>query len=389
MNPAILQEDVQDFIKSFGGDTTALAFKGSPFPNVPITELIEQIVGYRKAEKKLPNWHHSPGIYYPHKLNLEQCSSETTAKYKASLVKGNSLVDITGGFGVDVYHFASHFEKVYHFEQDERLSAIAKHNFNALGIHNVATECVDGLKGIQDHTFDVIYTDPARRHASKGKVFFLKDCEPDVVSHLDFLLERCDTLLLKTSPMLDITAAIADLKYVKEIHIVAVENDVKELLWIVQKRVEGTINMVTCNFTKEKAQLFECPVGGEYDLSFEMPGKYLYEPNAAIMKSGNFGAVARTYGLGKLHTHSHLYTSEALKDFPGRVFDILEVIPYQKKNMAPFKNTKANVATRNFSENVASLRKKWRIADGGDVYLFFTTNANNERVVLKCKKVGK
>ncbi|MBX2827630.1 MAG: class I SAM-dependent methyltransferase, partial [Flavobacteriaceae bacterium] len=198
MKPAILQEEVQEFIRDFDGDIATLAFKGSPFPNIPITELLEQIDGYRKTEKKLALWHRTPGIYFPKKINLEQCSSQVTAEYKASLVSGTSLADITGGFGVDVHYFASGIDKVFHFEQDEHLSLIAKHNFKVLEDANVQTQCIDGLKGIADRTFDVIYADPARRHSSKGKVFLLEDCQPDIIGNFDFIFERCHQFLLKT-----------------------------------------------------------------------------------------------------------------------------------------------------------------------------------------------
>ncbi|GAB5399455.1 MAG: hypothetical protein Aureis2KO_10400 [Aureisphaera sp.] len=386
MNTFILEDKAQVFIRNYKGDTTSLAFKGSPFTHITTAELITQIEGFRKSEKKLPCWHKTEGIYFPNKINLEQCSSEITAKYKASLLSGASLADITGGFGVDGFYFSKQFNTFFHFEHDQNLSDIAAHNFKVLEVENAETYCEDGIKAIENRTFDVIYADPARRHASKGKVFFLKDCEPDIVRELDYLMERCQTLLLKTSPMLDISAALADLKFVKDIHIVAVKNEVKELLWVLDKRCKGEIRIITQNFDNSGSQEFSITMQQEASNRYDLPQKYLYEPNAALMKAGNLDVLSNSFGIGKLHQHSHLFTSNELKNFPGRVFQIKEVIPYQKKNMAVFKNTKANVTIRNFPEDVATLRKKWRISDGGDDYLFFTTNMNNERIVLKCQK---
>ncbi len=388
VNTAILKKEIQDFIKRYQGETATLAFKGSPFPDVPVAELIQQIEGFKKVQKKLPSWHHCDGIFYPKKLNLEQTSSEITAQYKSSLVKGNSLVDITGGFGVDAFHFASQFKTVYHIEQDVELSAIAKHNFEQLGATNIITESCNSLEFLEDKEFDIIYADPARRHASKGKVFFLSDCEPNMVSHLDFLLKRCRSLIVKTSPMLDITAAHNELRHVKEIHIIAIDNEVKELLWFIENGYEEGVKIVTQNFTKDTSQQFGFRLHEHFSIEYGLPKKFLYEPNAALMKSGNFGALAHAYGLEKLHQHSHLFTSDEHKNFPGRVFEVLEVIPYQKKNMVIFKNTKANITTRNFPESVATIRKKWRVKDGGDRYLFFTTTKNDSLVMLHCKKVN-
>ncbi len=387
MNHTILQKEVQEFIKTYKGDTPSLAFKGSPFEEITTQELIEQIEGFRKVEKKLSQWHQSPNIYYPKKINLEQCSSEITAQYKASLVSGTTLADITGGFGVDVFYFSFAFKQVDYYEQNESLSQIVEHNMASLGAKNVEVISGDGLEGIRDKAYDVIYTDPARRHKTKGKVFFLSDCEPNVVEHLDFLFDHCQILFIKTSPMLDITAATKELKHVREIHIVAVDNEVKELLWLLDKGYDGKTTVVTQNFSKGVSQHFQLSLDEDFPVSYGAPQKFLYEPNAALMKANNFGTLAHAYGIDKLHQHSHLFTSDAKVDFPGRVFEILEVLPYQKKVIKNnLQGLKAHVTTRNFSENVASLRKKWRITDGGDTYLFFTTNANNERIVLKCRK---
>lgn len=389
MNSALLHSKVQKFIRNYSEDTAVLAFKGSPFPNCTVQELIVQIEGFRKTKKKLPNWHHTEAIYYPPKLNIEQTSSEVTASYKASLVAGNTLADLTAGLGVDSYHFARKFDAIHYFELNEDLARIAQHNFSRLGATNIVCSIGDGLAAIMKQRYDTIYIDPARRHAAKGKVFFLSDCEPNVVGEVDALLERCETLLIKTSPMLDISVGLSELKNVAEIHVVAVANEVKELLWLIQKESKAAITIKTVNITKAGVQSFDFIQGEKALPSYALPQQYLYEPNAAIMKAGAFACIPNVYAVQKLHMHSHLYSSNALIEFPGRRFKIDQIIPYHKSEMKKhLAGVKANIATRNFPETVELLRKKWKIKDGGEVYLFFTTDRNNERIVLICSKIN-
>ncbi len=387
MNKALLRSEVQKFIKEFNEDITSLAFKGSPWDDIPAQELIQQIESHSKCKEKLPTWYNAQNIIYPPKLHIEQTSSEITAAYKASIVKGESLADITGGFGVDTYFFSERFTSVDHFEQNQALSEIVKHNFKQLEKRNVTFFAEDGIKGIKTKRYDVIYVDPSRRHATKGKVFFLKDCEPNLVEHQEFLMDHCNTMLVKTSPMLDISVGLNELKNVSEIHIVAVNNEVKELLWVISKTVSEDILIKTIHFTKEGKEEFQFKFQSESNNNYTPPLTYLYEPNAATMKSGGFSKICDAFSVYKLAQHSHLFTSEELIDFPGRVFKINAMIPYQKAAMKEFANTKANISTRNFSETVAQLKKKWKIKDGGDKYLFFTTLHNGEKVVLETSKV--
>lgn len=385
----LLHSNEQEFIRTYQGEVTTLALKGSPFKNIPTVELIQQIEGFRKTKQKLSIWHEVEGIYYPPKIHLEQTSSQTTAAYKASLVQGDSLADLTGGYGIDGYYFSKSFDQVHHFEQNELLSKIAKHNFELLDSSNVSCFMGDSLEGIKNKTYHTIYIDPARRHKSKGKVFFLKDCEPNVVTHFDYIMERCETMMVKTSPMLDISVGLSELKNVDSIHIVAVENEVKELLWICKKnRPVAPPTIFTINLGKEHRDLFHFEYGIISESSFHRPGRFLYEPNAAILKSGAFMAISEAYGVHKLHKNSHLYTSEALMEFPGRRFQINDIIPYNKKHVRSILGgTKANITIRNFPETVQQLRKKWSIIDGGNRYLFFTTLLHEEKVVIDCTKV--
>ncbi len=389
MNLELLKEEVQGFIRSYHGDIAALALKGSPFDHITVQELIQQIDGFRRTQKKLPTWHHTFQIYYPPKINVEQTSSEITAQYKASLVMGKSLADLTGGFGVDSFYFSKRFETVLHFELNKLLSNITNYNLGILQAEHIECIAKDGLKTIENRKFDVIYVDPARRNAEKGKVFFLKDCEPNVPLHLNYLMERSKTLLLKTSPMLDISVGLSELQYVTEIHVVAVENEVKELLWILKEATVQPVIIKTINFSKNGIQTFSFDANAESNPVVSLPKDYLYEPNAAIMKSGGFGHISEKYELSKLHTNSHLYTNNHPIEFPGRIFKVEKVIPYNKKELRNhLLGTKANITTRNFPGSVNELRKKWKIKDGGDNYLFFTTNLNDEKIVLVCSKLN-
>jgi hypothetical protein len=387
-NKALLNTEVQDFIRNFEGDTSRLAFAGSPFKNVSVQELILQIEGRKKSEKKLPTWFEAQNILFPPKLNLEQTSSEITAQYKASLVNGETLADITGGFGIDSFFFSENFSEVNHFETNEWLSEIAKHNFKALEKENINCFSEDGLAAVLRNKYSVIYADPSRRHESKGKVFFLKDCEPNIPDTISQILNHCDVFLLKTSPMLDITIGLGELQNVFEIHIVAVENDVKELLWLLKRDTSGSIQIKTVNFTKSENQNFDFEWNKSASATYSLPQKYLYEPNAAILKSGAFDLISEKLNLYKLQKNTHLYTSDTLIDFPGRSFLIEKVIPYSKSEIrAGLTFKKANITTRNFPESVETLRKKWKIVDGGDIYLFFVTDFDDKKQMLVCSKV--
>lgn len=386
-NPALLNTEVQDFILNFNSDVTKLAFAGSPFENVTVKELIQQIEGRKKAEKKLPKWFNTSGIVYPPKLNLEQTSSETTAKYKASIVDGQSIADLTGGFGIDSYYFSEKFENVNHFEINDELSEIAKHNFEVFSKKNIFCSAKDGLSEILHQNYDVVYADPSRRHDSKGKVFFLKDCQPDITTNISEILKKCKTFLLKTSPMLDISVGLSELEHVSEIHIVAVSNEVKELLWLLKKDFSGDLEIKTINFKKSITENFNFTWKEFATSEYSLPLKYLYEPNSAILKSGAFDLITAKFGLKKLHINTHLYTSDTLIEFPGRRFIVEKIVPYKKSEMkAALTFKKANITTRNFPEPVETLRKKWKMRDGGDKYLFFVTS-EKEKSMLICTKI--
>ncbi|MFY7957621.1 MAG: THUMP-like domain-containing protein [Flavobacterium macrobrachii] len=392
MVQSILSKEIQHYIDDkINADVTKLALQKNPFAEVEWNLVLQQLAAKQKAKSKLPTWFKTHNIYYPSKISVEQTSSEKTAQYKASLISGNNLIDLTGGFGVDDFYFSKTVAKVVHCEINSELSKIVKHNFEQLNVKNVDCFADDSSEVLQklNQKFDWIYIDPSRRNDSKGKVFMLKDCLPNVPELLDFYFNFSDNIMIKTAPILDISAGISELKNIAEIHVVALENEVKELLFILKKNHESTIEIKTVNLLKDKNEAFQFQINSEAKkTNFAAPKKYLFEPNAAIMKSGGFDAIATQFELEKLHQHSHLYTSNELLDFPGRIFEIQNTLEYNKANMKSFlENQKANITTRNFPETVENIRKKWKIKDGGNVYSFFTTDMTNSKIVLLCEKL--
>ena len=391
MDTSLLSAEIQEFITAtITADITQLALQKNKFPNTNWTSILNQIAAKQKAKTKLPTWFATENIIYPSKVSVEQTSSEKTAQYKSELISGTTLIDLTGGFGVDDYYYAQQVNQVIHCEIDTDLSEIVAHNVVQLRVKNI--ECIAGdsteiLKKINSKP-DWIYIDPSRRNEAKGKVFMLKDCLPNVPDLLDFYFDFSSNILLKTAPILDITAGLSELKNVKEIHIVALENEVKELLWVIEKGYSENTQIVCANLIKETTEVFTFELGTVLTTDYSLPKKYLYEPNAAIMKSGGFEAIPKSFDVKKLQQHSHLYTSDALIDFPGRVFEIVHCLEYNKPNMKSYlEKQQANVTTRNFPETVEHIRKKWKIKDGGNRYCFFTTDSNNHKIVLLCAKL--
>jgi hypothetical protein len=389
---SLLTPEIQCFInENIDATISKLALQKNPFPEVEWISIINQIEAKAKAKYKLPSWFSTKNIIYPSKLSIEQTSSEKTASYKSRIVSGESLIDLTGGFGVDDYHFAKKIKRVAHCEINPELSRIVKHNFRQLNIKNITCYSGDSIATLDllDFKWDWIYVDPSRRNDTKGKVFMLQDCLPNVPEHLDLFFNYTKSILIKTAPLLDISAGLAELKNVKTIHVVAVENEVKELLWELHKEYSGKINIKTVNVAKENEVIFDF-ILDDYSQTpaYSLPQKYLYEPNNAIMKSGGFDEVGTFFKLNKLHKHSHLYTNSTLITFPGRVFKIETTIPYQKIEIKKFLEGKqTNITTRNFPETVENIRKKWKIKEGGNQYCFFTTDENNTKIVLICTKI--
>lgn len=388
----ILKKEVQDFINAnLNADVNKLALSKNPFNDLDWSFVLNQIASKQKAKTKLPTWFATQNIIYPTKLNIEQTSSESTASYKANLILGESLIDLTGGFGIDDFYFAKKFKKVVHCELNTELSEKVDHNktvLNQLNIQCIAGDSTEILQRLNQN-FDWIYVDPSRRNDGKGKVFQLKDCLPNVPELLDLYFKYSHQILIKNSPILDITQAISELNFVKKVYIIALENEVKEFLIEIEKDFVGEIRCEAVNLTKNNIQKFEHTLADDATTKFTEPKTYLYEPNSAIMKSGLFNAIANTFNLSKLHIHSHLYTSEELiSDFPGRIFKIENSFEFNKQNASSFlKNQKMNLTTRNFLISVEDLRKKYKINDGGTDYAFATTTLQDKKMILICQKI--
>lgn len=391
----LLENEVQAFIQAhLYEDAGRLLLKKSPFPTLEMRDLVGQIQAKRKAQTKLPSWFAASGLIFPPLLNLEQSSSEETARFKASLMQGTRLADITGGFGIDCTFWADSFAQVDYVERNEELAAIAAHNFQALGKNNIRVYTADARQWLQNLTepLDAVYIDPARRDAVGNKVFRLSDCEPDVPAMLPLLAEKTRQVLMKTSPMLDISAALTDLEQsgtswqVVEVTVLAVHNECKEVLYYMCRDAAAETRMHAVHLTDSGIQTFSFTLAEEKAATpdFTLPQAFFCEPNAAMLKAGAFKVPATRLHLQKLHPHTHLYTSaQRPENFPGRVFRLKAVCKADRKAiLAHLSQGKAHLAVRNFPASVAELRKRWGIAEGGETYLFAVTLADGQKAVL-------
>jgi predicted O-methyltransferase YrrM len=391
----LLRPEVQAFIREHQhDDVNQLALRAKQDNPLPMTDIIRQIGARQKAKEKLPTWACQPQTLFSPPLSVEQSSSEAAARYKASLISGETLVDLTGGFGVDAFFFAGRFEKVVHVERNKELSALAAHNFAVLGAGNITCLHADAeayLNGMPA-LVDWIYLDPARRDPAQGKVFRLEDCEPDVLRLLPLLLSKCRRLLLKTSPMLDIDLAVQQLTGVQHVRVVALENDCKEVLYELSSKSDSEPVITAVNLRKDQPpDTFSFTRHEERmaEVTLSDAQAFVYEPNVALLKAGAFQSLARHYGLSKLHVHTHLYTSHLLcRDFPGRIFTCEAVSRLDKKALKVFlPEGKAHVTVRNFPVSVAEIRRQTGIREGGDVYLLATTDRHNRKIILVTRKV--
>jgi len=390
----LLDKKVQKFIdKNLNSDISKLIFKGSPFADINIKILVNQIEAKNKSKKKLSTWFYSKNIIYPQKLSIEQTSSEKTAEFKASLFKGNKAIDLTGGFGVDTFYFSKNFEQFTHCEYNKQLSEIVKHNFATLEKNNVDFISGDGLEYLKstNNTYNLVYLDPARRSDIKGKVFMLADTQPNPVDNLELLFSKSKNILIKVSPLLDLKNTIRELKNVKTIYIISLNDEVKELLFLLEKEYKNDTEIISVDlFNSKKTKKSSFTLNdANYTSNYNLPQKFLYEASAAVMKSGAFNQISEKYKINKIASNSHLYTSNKLiEKFQGRTFEIISVSKANKKDIRknlPF--DKANISTRNYMMSVAEIRKKFKIKDGGNDYLFFTIGYNKEAIVIYCRKI--
>lgn len=445
-------------------DVRILALKATKQAGVDLPAALTQIAGHQAATDKLPAWSRTKGILYPKHLSMEQCSSEVTARYKASLVSGITFADLTGGFGIDCYFLSTRFQRSAYIERQEELCEIARHNFTLLNSEDITVYHADGTEYLQHmEPVDCLFIDPARRDTHGGKTVAIADCEPNICALEELLLQKASTVLVKLSPMLDISQALRDLYSVRSVHIISVHNECKELLLLLSKKAveEGIklhcVNLLTQSLrenresanketllsqtpctkplqqTREKSLqdtknnhfIEEFPLSTESAIqpinevaisSKEISGtlpptysefifspeeeanascpytdsaeKYLYEPNASIMKAGGYRSLAQRYNLQKLHPNSHLYTSSHyLADFPGRRFKIEQVWGFNKKELKELSSLKqANLTIRNFPASISELRKRLKLKDGGNIYLFATTFSDGRKAIIQSRK---
>ena len=393
-------ETIRFIEENLRADVRSLALQAKKYPQVDMAMAVVQIAGKQIAEAKVPTWYRTEGLLYPKHLSMEQCSSEATAIYKAGLVEGETFADLTGGFGIDCSFLSRKFKKADYVERQTELCELAKHNFPFLGL-NIDVHNEDGVEYLkQMQPVDCLFLDPARRDGHGGKTVAISDCEPDVSALEELLVEKATKVMVKLSPMLDLSLALKDLKHVSEVHIVSTDNECKELLLVLQKETASSEVSIHCinslgslngyriyqeyTFTQEQERTSDCPLTSEVNA-------YIYEPNASIMKAGAYRSLTQAYPVKKLHPSSHLYvSSHFIEDFPGRKFQVEAVSGFGKKELKTFLQgmEKANLTIRNFPSSVAELRKRLKLKEGGDDYLFATTLADESKVIIKCKKHG-
>ena len=394
MTPALMA-----FIQAhLSDDPDRLLLSASRYPEIDMPFVVAQITARRQIKEKLPTWYQQEQLLFPAKIAAEQCSSEQTALYKQQLVtEEDTLCDLTGGLGIDSYYFSRRVKQVYYIERFPSYCEVARANMATLGARNVAvlegdsTQWLDQLPAI-----DVFYVDPARRGEGNKRMFALSDCEPDLTQLLPRLLAKAPRVIAKLSPMADLRQTLALLPTTQAIHILSVKNECKELLFVIGREPRESAVPIHCvHLTKQAAsdERFVCSLEAEQQAASHLATtlrRYLYEPNASVLKAGAFKQVACQFPVEKLQVSSHLYTSDYYLDrFPGRRFEVDEVIPFHSKSCKQLagQSLQANVTTRNFPLTVEALRKKCRIREGGDIYLFATTGPKEEKLLIRTHKV--
>ena len=410
MNEATLQ-----YVRQHADDDVRqLALRGSRDAEVDLSLALRQISGLQVARRKLPSWAAVEGLLFPPHLALEQCSSEPAALYKRSVCcdivataqGGSSFIDLTGGFGIDFSFLAPLFDESTYVERQEELCLLARHNMPLLGLttcHVVCADSADVLPQLPHAT--LIFLDPARRDSHGGRTYAIGDCTPDVLALRDMLLDKADFVMLKLSPMLDWRKTVSDLgrQWVRQVHIVSVGGECKELLVVLSKeKGEGGLRLVCANDDdrfeitlpmRSVGAMAPIETTASSDMSapiLPVPSSFLYEPNASIMKAGCFAELCRRYGVTMMAPNSHLFLSgEPVVGFPGRSFRVEAVSTMNKKELKekilPLRQ--ASITVRNFPLSVAELRKRLKLSEGGSRYLFATTLANGDHVLIVCQRL--
>ena len=401
----MMNEATREFVREHRNeDVRQLALRGTKDPEVDLAFALQQIDGYRRAMEKLPSWAAIEGIVWPSHLSMEQCSSEQTARYKAEVAgSGVSFVDLTAGFGVDAAFIAQGFQRAVCVELQPELCAVSSANFQFLGFQQMEVVNGNGIDYLHTMTpVDLIFIDPARRDEHGGRTFGIADCTPNVLEIMDELLTKALRVLIKLSPMLDWRKAVNDLgtKNVSAVHIVSVDNECKELLIEVvsdQYKVnsaEPSLRVVCVNLLSDgTSQKFEYDPSVSVAIEHPLPTsfQFLYEPNASLMKAGCFDVLARRYGVVQADVNSHLFFSDRqVASFPGRGFIIEKVTSMNKRELKESLAgvTQANITVRNFPMSAEELRRRLKLRDGGDVFIFATTVENEGHRLFICRKIS-
>ena len=458
----IIHMTTSEFIIQFReSDPRRLALQASRYPDVDMPFALNQIQGWQTAQRKLPSWAACDGVVYPPHLNMEQCSSEPTARYKQQVARrwveavqpdaDTCMTDLTGGFGVDFSFTSRCFSSATYVERNASLCDVVSANLPRLGIQNATAKCAeaeDVLEQLEPQT--MIFLDPARRDEHGAKTVLIADCTPDVCQLLPRLMAKSQFVMLKLSPMLDWHKAIVDLDgKVREVHIVSVDGECKELLLVLadngtknvqvfcvdiqsrpdsegqyprsefvysiatnaqEEMVENNSkleNSTSAQPTNSKLKIQNSKLALPSDNSKlenstsvqptnsklkTQNSKFLHEPNASVMKAGCFDEIARAYGICAISRNSHLFLSDELKeDFPGRTFAIDAVTTMNKRQLRQTLSgmKQANIAVRNFPLSVAELRKRLKLNDGGDTYIFATTTSDGDHILMLTHKTKK
>jgi hypothetical protein len=391
----LLQKEIQEFIqKNENSDLHQLALQQKEFFKIPYHILAVQIASRKKAKSKIPLYYNTSNIVFPATLNLEQSSSEATARFKADFLKNNlpfsfTLADLSGGLGIDSYFLSNVAKTIVHVEPNTELQNMAAHNHRQLGVTSIQYVNDYAENFIKDrlNTFDTIYVDPSRRKENQ-KVFALQDCVPNVVELLPSIFDSASYILLKASPLLDITQALRQLVHIQKVIVLSVSNECKELLFFAKKGFEGESSVDAINLTENGSiqSTFSFLFSQEQvsNPTFSKPLTYLYEPSASVLKAGAFKCIASSFNLYKIAAHTHLYTSEdKVEAFPGRIFSVEKLLKADEKTVsAHLPENKANIITRNYPLSPEALKKKLKIMDGGTQYLLAFSGIKNKYLAL-------
>lgn len=388
----LLSDLVQSFIKDHEkDDEKILVLKHKEIHGIPSAFIAQQIAGRRKAKSKLPQFYNTKNIVYPPQINMEQCSSEKTAQFKASIISGKLAADLTGGFGVDSYFLSKKFTNVFYIEPDEQLAEIAKHNHSTLAAQNIHYEICNAESFIYSAVdyFDLIYIDPSRRNSALKKVFRFSDCSPDITQLLPVLTKKTDSLLIKASPLMDIKQGLNELGFVNKVYVVGFDNECKEILFFIREQpVDAIIEVIDLSEENEKKVTFTYSEESQSEITYSDPREFLYEPSAMMLKAGAFKLITKRYSLAKLSPNTHLYTADrVVENFPGRIFKVEDFIKSDRKSVLKvLPEGCANVISRNYPLSPDQLKKKLGIKDGG-VHFIIAFSGQDKKFLALTKRV--